>query len=267
MRAYRLAYDGTPYHGFQRQPDVSTVEGALFDALAELDVLAPDADKPAGYAAAGRTDAGVSALAQTVAFEAPDWLAPRALNGELPGDVRAWASADAPDGFHATHDAASRAYEYYLHAPDASASRAREAADRLVGTHDFHNLTPDDERTVREVSAVAVERDGPFLVIRMRAPGFCRQQVRRTVSVLAAVAGGETGLKHVEAALGDRELSGPEGIPPAPAEPLVLADVVYPELSFEVDAEAADRARAVFERRRIDRLTGARVAGSIAERL
>src|SRR6056297_1923774 len=102
MRAFRVAYDGRPYHGFQRQPDVPTVENTLFDALAALGV----ADgKPAGYAAAGRTDAGVSALAQTVAFACPDWLSPAALNSELPATIRAWASADAEPDFHATHHA------------------------------------------------------------------------------------------------------------------------------------------------------------------
>ena len=94
MHAYRIAYDGRPYHGFQRQPDVPTVEDAMLGALRDLDVLAGDADTPPGYAAAGRTDAGVSALAQTVAFEAPDWLSPAAFNSELPESIRAWASAD-----------------------------------------------------------------------------------------------------------------------------------------------------------------------------
>ena len=106
-RAYRVAYDGRPFHGFQRQPDVSTVADALLDALRDLGV-AFDGDVPPGYAAAGRTDAGVSALAQTVAFEAPAWLSPAAFNSELPASVRAWAAADAPEGFHATHDAVER---------------------------------------------------------------------------------------------------------------------------------------------------------------
>jgi tRNA pseudouridine38-40 synthase len=265
MRAFRLAYDGTPYHGFQRQPDVPTVEDALFGALSELDVLDPSADAPPEYAAAGRTDAGVSALAQTVAFEAPAWLAPRALNGELPAAVRAWASTDVPAGFHATHDAAERTYVYHLHAPEASVERARAVGTRLEGTHDVHNLTPDDEGTVREVTAVDVERAGPFLDVTVRAPGFSRQQVRRTVSLLAAVARGEAGFDRVEAALSDRALTGPEGIPPAPAEPLVLADVEYPDLSFAVDEAAAESGRAVFRQRRIERLRAARVAGTVLD--
>ncbi|MEF8787069.1 MAG: tRNA pseudouridine(38-40) synthase TruA, partial [Haloarculaceae archaeon] len=143
MRAYRVAYDGQPFYGFQRQPDVTTVEDTILDALRALDVLGADEDTPPGYAAAGRTDAGVSARAQTVAFDAPDWLTPAALNSELPADVRAWASTDAPDEFHATHDATSRTYTYYLHAPDASDERARDPLHLHPGQHHLHNLTPD----------------------------------------------------------------------------------------------------------------------------
>ena len=83
MRAYRLAYDGAGYRGFQRQPHGETVEDALFGALRDLDVAFVDGS-PVGYTAAGRTDAGVSARAQTVAFEAPEWLRPRAFDAELP---------------------------------------------------------------------------------------------------------------------------------------------------------------------------------------
>ena len=101
MRAFRLAYDGTGYRGFQRQPHGETIEDAVFEALAELGVEFEDG-APVGYAAAGRTDAGVSARAQTVAFEAPTWLTPRAFNGDLPADVRAWAAAEVPPAFHAT---------------------------------------------------------------------------------------------------------------------------------------------------------------------
>ena len=172
MRAFRIAYDGRPYHGFQRQPDVQTVEDALLDALVELDVIeevgAGTRPTPPGYAAAGRTDAGVSATAQTVAFEGPAWLSPAALNGELPADVRAWAAADADDGFHATHHAAEREYTYFLSDPDGQAERARTAVAVLSGEHDFHNLTPDDEGTVRALSA-SVERDGGIATVDVKA--------------------------------------------------------------------------------------------------
>jgi tRNA pseudouridine38-40 synthase len=264
MRAFRVAYDGRPFHGFQRQPDVPTVEGRVFEALRESSVLDAAADKPPAYAAAGRTDRGVSAIAQTVAFESPEWLTPAALNGELPASVRAWASADAPAGFHATHDATSRTYTYHLHAPAADADRAREALSVLAGKHDFHNLTPDDSGTVRTLDP-AIESDGDFLVIELRAGGFSRQLVRRVVALVRDVATGAAPLSKLGRALSPEPFSGPEGIGPAPATPLVLTEVSYPGLDFRVDPEAAASAQAVFEQRRVAAMTAGRVVGSMRD--
>ncbi|MDG5820849.1 tRNA pseudouridine(38-40) synthase TruA [Natronococcus sp. A-GB7] len=279
LRAFRIAYDGSDYYGFQRQPDVPTVEDALFDALRDLGVLDPDARKPVGYAAAGRTDAGVSALAQTVALEAPDWLTPRAFNGELPADVRAWAAADASDGFHATHHATRREYTYHLYAPPANrregneparaavdGDRFRAACDALSGTHDFHNLTPDDRNTERSPTLEA-SRDGDYLVVDVSAGGFARELVRRLVSLARSVGTGERSFGDLERALEPEPLPGHEGIAPAPPEPLVLSAVDYPDLAFEVDEDAAASARAVFDRRRIERRTGSRVVGQLRDGL
>ncbi|MFB6170782.1 MAG: tRNA pseudouridine(38-40) synthase TruA [Haloarculaceae archaeon] len=261
-RAFRVAYDGTGYRGFQRQPHGETVSNAILDAL---DALGVANGVPPGYAAAGRTDAGVSALAQTVAFDCPDWLTPAALNGELPADVRAWASADVPASFHATHDADARTYVYYHHAPDADPASARAALERLAGGHDFHNLTPDDSGTERELETdLTVE--GDYHVLTFRAGGFPRQFVRRAVTLVAeAAADGST--TRVERALSATELTGPAGIAPAPAEPLVLADVDYPGVAFERDDAAAAGAREIFEEKRTRRRTGARVAGHVASGL
>ncbi|NUC74505.1 tRNA pseudouridine(38-40) synthase TruA [Haloterrigena sp. SYSU A558-1] len=289
-RAFRIAYDGTGYHGFQRQPDVPTVEDAIFDALRDLGVLAADADRPDGYAAAGRTDAGVSALAQTVALEAPDWLTPRAVNGELPADIRAWAAADPSPEFHATHRAERREYVYHLHAPAADSrrrDRAAPASDRaggrgslsqdavdddrfraaceaLSGSHDFHNLTPDDRNTERSPTLEAT-RDGDFLVVTVTAGGFARELVRRLVSLARAVGTGDAPLEKIDRAFDPEPLPGHEGVAPAPPEPLVLTAVDYPDLAFEIDETAAASAREIFRERRIERRTRARVAGQIAD--
>jgi tRNA pseudouridine38-40 synthase len=265
MRAFRVAYDGRPFHGFQRQPDVPTVEGRIFEALGELGVAE---GKPTGYAAAGRTDAGVSAVAQTVAFECPEWLSPAALNSELPASIRAWASAEAPAGFHATHDATFRKYVYHLYAPEAEAdcSLAAEALSLLRGENDFHNLTPDEENTVRDLQG-EVRREGKYLVFSFQADGFVREMVRRVVSLVGAVATGDASMEKVERVLGPDSVEGPEGVAPAPAYPLVLADVGYPMLDFSVDEEAAASAREVFEALREERATGARVASEITTRM
>jgi tRNA pseudouridine38-40 synthase len=264
MDAYRVAYDGRPYHGFQRQPDVQTVEDTLFDALRDLGVFSGDA--PQGYAAAGRTDAGVSAVAQTIALDAPEWLSPAALNGELPANVRAWAWANASEDFHATHHATAREYVYHLCAPGAEPTRAHDAVDALSGERDFHNLTPDETGTVRDLDA-SLTVDGDYLVLSFRAGGFARQLVRRLVSLVRAVATGEAAMEKIDRTLAPAPLPGHEGIPPAPAYPLVLVDVEYPDLTFIVDADAAESARTVFAERRNEWRTRARVAGDVTDRL
>ncbi|WP_256296504.1 tRNA pseudouridine(38-40) synthase TruA [Haloarchaeobius salinus] len=268
-RAFRVAYDGRPFHGFQRQPSLPTVEDALFDALRDLGVLADDADKPPGYAAAGRTDAGVFGLGQTVAFDAPDWLTPRAFDGELPAAVRAWAHADAPTDFHATHDAASRAYEYHLFAPDADLELARKAAERLVGTHDFRDLSAvSSGNTTRTLTTATVLRDGEFLVLRVRGDGFLHELVRRLVSLVRAVATGEVQPARVDSALTPGTLPDHEIPPPAPPGGLVFVEAAYPELSFEPDGRGVESVREVFDDRAARATTRGRlcrrVAGGVA---
>ena len=264
MRAYRIAYDGARYRGFQRQPHGETVEDALLDALRSLHLLEAGEDIPPGYAAAGRTDAGVSALAQTVAFEAPDWLTPRALNGALPADVRAWASAEVPREFHATHDARSRTYTYALHAPVADERLAREVCARLSGEHDFHSLTSDDDGTVRHLRASAA-RDGEFLTCHFRAGGFPRGFVRRAVRLVEIVATGERLPGFADRVLAAEPLDGPDGVGAAPPGPLVLLSVSYPEVGFAIDERAATSAREVFGARRATASARARAMGRLAD--
>ena len=273
MRAFRLAYDGRPFYGFQRQPDVPTVEGTLFEALRSLSVLSADADCPEGYAAAGRTDAGVSAVAQTVAVECPDWLSPRALNSELPGTIRAWASADVGSDFHATHHAVRRVYTYYLHAPQQADrsldgrppvddKRAAIALDGLCGFHEFHNLTPDNHGTQRGISG-RITRDGAWLVLEFAGGGFARELVRRLVSVVRIVATGERPADWID------ELLGPDPVdprpPPAPAEPLLLSGVRYPNVDFERDLKAVDSGTVAFGERAVEALARGRLSQAVAD--
>jgi tRNA pseudouridine38-40 synthase len=268
VRAFRLAYDGRPFYGFQRQPRVPTVEGALLDALADLGVTDDPTEVPEGYAAAGRTDAGVSARAQTVAFAAPDWLTPAALSGALPATVRAWASADVSPQFHATHDATARTYVYHLHASvertDDAAVRA--AASRLAGVHDFHNLTSDETGTERDLS-LTVERDGDFLTLVVTADGFPRRLVRRVASVLAAVGRGDSDERWLDRLLSPDPVDGPDGVGPAPPEPLVLAEVAYPGVTFADDRAAVASAREALGTRRVTAQRATRALGTVLDGL
>jgi len=297
-RAFRVAYDGREYAGFQRQPHAHTVSDALLDALAEHGIVergdGPTHATPPGYAAAGRTDAGVSAVAQTVAFEAPTWLTPRAFNGHLPGTVRVWAAADVGDGFHATHDAVRRTYRYHLYAPaadgdddgtgdgrgDGSGSdaarrdpehavdddRFREALARFDGERDFHNLTTDETGTVRDLDTRAT-RGGDTLVVELAADGFPRALVRRVVAAVRAVSRGTADLAWIDRLLADEPIAGDRGVGPVPPEPLVLWDVTYPDAAFAVDREAVDSARVAFGERHRDARHAAAATGAVRERL
>ncbi len=266
MRAFRLAYDGRPFSGFQRQPSVPTVEDALFDALDSLDVFNRDTDsKPSGYAAAGRTDAGVSALRQTVGFECPSWCTPRALNSELPTSVRAWASADVQSGFHATHDALQRTYTYYLYGPELDMNRLNTAAEILSGKHDFHNFTSDDDGTTRKLS-ITLEFDDPFITARITADGFPRSLIRRLMSALRGVGSESMTIETLTGLLNTVPQTGPDGIPTASPEPLILTRVTYPDATFRIDNRAINSLRSVFTHRYQRCLTQARVAEHIVSK-
>ncbi len=286
MRAFRVAYDGREYAGFQRQPHATTVEGTLLRALADHGLLdrgdGPTHATPPGYAAAGRTDAGVSAVAQTVAFEAPDWLTPRAFNGHLPGSIRVWAAADVDDGFHATHHAVRRRYRYHLYAPPSPvvnpegdrATKDTRIEDRVVhdvlarlsGEHDFHNLTTDDHGTTRDLQATAT-REGDVLVVEVAADGFPRALVRRLVAVVEIVGRGRAEPAFVGRLLASEPISGEDGVGPAPPEPLVLWDVAYDGVEFAVDTQAAASALEIFNDRHRAARQSAATTGAIRDRI
>jgi tRNA pseudouridine38-40 synthase len=196
-----LEYDGTGFHGWARQPGLRTVEGQLRAALDRV------YESWGGLAVAGRTDAGVHALAQVASFEAeggpsPERAAP-ALNGVLPADVAVTASGEAPEGFHARFSATGRTYRYRVwrrqaHSPferrrslwwprPLDEERLAESAALLVGEHDFRAFTPTEtehEVFVRAVSEARWEARGDVLAFRVAADSFLRHMVRTLVGTM-----------------------------------------------------------------------------------
>ena len=265
--AYRVAYDGRDYHGFQRQPDVATIEDELLAACAALDVTVNAESPPPGYAAAGRTDAGVSALAQTIVFNGPSWVSPGALNAELPSEIRVWAVATPPEDFHPRYDAIEREYQYWQWADGMHLRRTRAAASRLIGTHDFQNFTTDSDDTIRTVTSISVVPDGPFLRLSVTSQGFLRGQVRRMVEAVAAIGRGDRPLSFIDRALESRPLTGADGIPPAPAAHLILTDVQYQDVHFETNPRAVANVASQFRGEHCRLSAESRVIGTIAGRL
>jgi tRNA pseudouridine38-40 synthase len=193
-----IEYDGTPFRGWAAQPGLPTVEAAVRDALAQT------YDSFGDLAVAGRTDAGVHALANVVSVEVeggpPPERAARALNTRLPDEVSIVSAEVAPPGFSARFSARSRSYRYRIfnrrlpspferrrswwiaHRLDEEPLRA--AASLLLGRHDFRAFTPTQTRhTVftRTVERAEWIRRGDFLDFEITADSFLRHMVRTLV--------------------------------------------------------------------------------------
>lgn len=262
MDAYRVAYDGTAFRGFQRQPHGETVEDTIFITLKHLGVEFADG-KPIGYSAAGRTDAGVSACAQTIGFVAPEWMTITKMNEMLPDTIWVWAHASVDSDFHARFGAAARQYRYFLSDSDLNETKASRACSRLSGKHDFHNLTPDTKHTVRTVE-VAFNGDNTGTSIDCIAAGFPRQLVRRIVTVVCKIATGRRSMAFIDTILGDEPCTGSTGVSPAPAEQLLLLDVSYPNVVFQTDQAARMATDEVFSKRMAELQAQARVFATLS---
>jgi tRNA pseudouridine38-40 synthase len=203
-----LAYDGTHFHGWQRQPGLRTIQHVLEDALSRL------TGAPTSTTACSRTDKGVHALAQSVHFltvsrHSTEIMA-RALNALLPPDVRVLAARERPQAFHATLDARSKRYRYAIdngrtadpfqlryswHVPrplDVTAMAAAGAT--LVGRHDFHSFEtnwPNRTSSVRTIFDLQVERSGASVTIEVEADGFLYNMVRSIAGTLVFVGCGK----------------------------------------------------------------------------
>jgi tRNA pseudouridine38-40 synthase len=230
-----LAYDGTGFAGWARQPGLRTVQDELERALATI------LGEPVATSVAGRTDAGVHALGQVASYH-HEALDPRRLNGLLPDDVAVLSSEPMPADFDARHSAKKRTYCYRilsspvrspfehgraLHVPGRLDREALDAcAAALVGTHDFTAFTPTETHHTRfERNVIVAEwRDDVFWI---EADSFMRQMVRVLVGTMLDVAAGARSSEQFAALL--------EGAPrggagrTAPAHGLYLASVTYAE--------------------------------------
>jgi tRNA pseudouridine38-40 synthase len=233
-----VEYDGTDFAGFQLQLNARTVQGELEAALARL-----NGGERVVVDGAGRTDAGVHATGQVIAFtyagSVPVPGLQRAVNALLPRDVAIRDLRRAPAGLHPRYAARYREYRYTVWNGPRSPLRERtalgvrvpldvaamaSAGSVLVGRHDFSSFGATQDRSpVRTVQAVRVRKEGRLVTIDVRADAFLRGQVRRMVAALLEVGHGKMDEVELAAALAAREpaLNGAA----APAKGLCLRHV------------------------------------------
>lgn len=247
-----LRYDGTGFHGFQRQAGHRTVQEEMEKAIWRV------TGEKVAVVGAGRTDAGVHALGQVANFRTasavPVDRLPLALNVHFNREIAVYRAEEVPPGFHAQRSAKRKTYAYSIwvsphphpllrlytyHQPKPLDVGAMEAASRvLVGTHDFTSFwsagsvktTP--VRTVYGLSCRRGERDGgEMLTFSITANGFLYRMVRNIMGFLLEVGRGQRGPDEAGRVLAgkDRQLAGRA----AQAQGLCLMEVVYDDLPAE----------------------------------
>ncbi|HEX7010655.1 MAG TPA: tRNA pseudouridine(38-40) synthase TruA [Phycisphaeraceae bacterium] len=240
VRRYKLtiAYDGTLFHGWQKQhppggEPLRTVQGVVEQAIQEL------LGQKIHLVGASRTDAGVHAMGQVAQFDAaspiPLERMAMAINARLPPDVEVRHVELAPPKFDCINDAVSKQYRYRIwhseHRPlglrnlvwhcwtPLDLGRMNDAAQRLVGMHDFAGLAAaghNRRSTVRTIHHCAVERSTePQVHIVVQGDGFLYNMVRILAGTLVEVGRGLFEPERVDQILatGDRRLAGPT-LPP-----------------------------------------------------
>jgi tRNA pseudouridine38-40 synthase len=209
MRTLKLtiAYDGTRFVGWQRQAEGESIQGLLEDALAKFD------GAPVAVHGAGRTDAGVHALAQVASAQVSCHhdvtTLTRALNAHLPGDIRVVSVEEVGADFHARFSARSKTYRYRIrntpaadpfdrafvwHIPEPlDVAAMKQAAAAVVGTHDFaafHSAGSDSRGTVRTVSRSEIGDTAGLVTYEIAGDGFLRHMVRALIGTLVDIGRG-----------------------------------------------------------------------------
>ena len=237
-----LAYDGTDYHGWQWQAGLPTIQAALGGALEKLEGAL------VVMHAAGRTDAGVHAMGQVVSFRLTrEWQGDalrRALNTNLPLEIRVLDAASTFDQFHARIHAKLKTYRYQIyqaevmdpllaryawHFPYAlDLDRLREESRALIGTRDFIAFTTtgcETKTTLRTVTDLRIEREGGLLKFFFTGDGFLRYQVRTMVGALVESNRGRLRATSIGSLIASRDRT--QMGAPAPARGLTLMKVEY----------------------------------------
>jgi len=249
-----VEYDGSNFSGWQRQEHARSVQGAVEEALSKV------ADEPVQVTVAGRTDAGVHALAQVIHFDTSaarseySWV--RGANSNLPADVALLWAAPVDDGFHARYSASGRYYHYViLNRPIRPTYLARrvthefrlldvkpmqEAARHLIGEHDFTSFRAAEcqaKSPVRELRALEIVRHGELVHVRAHANAFLQHMVRNLAGVLMTIGAGEHEPVWARQVLEARDRAA-GGVTAAP-DGLYLREIDYPD-SFMIPRLSRD---------------------------
>jgi len=236
-----IEYDGTDYHGWQRQANAITIQQVMEEGIERI------VGHPVMVLGSGRTDAGVHALGQVANFRTTSRVPAEqlhlAINSALPPDIAVVRAEDVGDGFHARFSATGKTYRYSLvcrevrpavgaryvvwHRWPLDVERLRAGAAHFLGEHDFSTFETESDRegSVRTVTRFDIEQAGDRIDFTVASNGFVYNMVRAMVGTLIEVGAGRRPPEQIAELLQtrDRRLAGPT----APAKGLCLMRVDY----------------------------------------
>lgn len=238
-----ISYDGTNYHGWQRQKDKVTIQQTLESALEKI------LNKKIILTGAGRTDAGTHAIAQIANFKIDRIRIPLnklsvALNSTLPNDIRVLSSEIVHENFHAQKSAKSKIYLYVIlnnpvqspfsaryswHIPHKiNLNRMRRAVKMLKGKHDFKSFMSvgsNMKSTVRNLIEIKIKKKNSQIIFTFEADGFLKQMVRNITGTLVEIGSGKREPEEILKILNAKDRT-KVGVC-APAKGLFLLEVNY----------------------------------------
>ena len=241
----RVAYDGTNYHGWQRQENAVTIESVLTEELSK--VLKEDIE----LIGASRTDAGVHALGNVAVFDTNTTIPAEkicfAVNQGLPPDIRVVESEEVAADFHPRYAECVKTYEYMISNEKIynplnrlysygvyyplDVEKMQAAAKHFIGEHDFAGFCSAGSQvksTVRTIFDIQVESSGTEICIRVTGNGFLYNMVRIIAGTLVEVGKGYISPEDIPAIIESKERR--QAGPTAPAHGLKLVEIRYPSL-------------------------------------
>ena len=237
--ALKIAYDGTHFHGYARQPTVPTVEKSIIDVLLNKNIISDV--KKAEIRCGSRTDKQVSALTNVMTFytnkSAEDVLF--SLSDEF-DSIFPYGITEVDDNFNPRH-AISRSYHYLLPKNRFSPSKLRNSLSLFKGEHDFSNFArvESHRNPVRTIDSIVVSEREDCIIVEITAQTFLWNQIRRIIEASIKYCKGKISLDQIQQALTHPDKTVDFNL--APATPLILTNIEYPELSFFEPEELKQR--------------------------
>ena len=252
--ALKIGYIGTNFHGFQRQPNLRTVEEELIYHLRKLDYI--DDLKASRFRIAGRTDAGVHSLGNVISFQSQKDVRVNEINNSLPDDIQILASTPVRYAFKPRY-AQMRQYRYLLF-QDLDIDKLKECAEIFKGTHNFTNFTKRYQktptRTIEDIKITKVHLDDYHkkefpnlhetlspIFVDIYGESFLWNMVRKIMRVFVDVATGKMTLDDVDRLLNPKKDEPRAYIKVMEAEYLILMDIQYDGIKFKYDDYACER--------------------------